>query len=95
MLNPRGVKQLANEIECPNVVELAFDAGGLDVELSRRIAQFHELRSIQPRSGRTVLRQREVHYRWCFSDSVTAHAFVKQFGGAFYKSNVGQVADAR
>jgi hypothetical protein len=94
MLNPRGVKQLTNEMECPNIVELAVH-DGLKVELSRRIVQFHDSRSILPRYGRTVLRQRQVHYRWCFSDSATAHAFVKRFGGAFYKSSIGKVADAR
>jgi chitinase len=55
MLNPRGVKQLTNEMECPNIVELAVH-DGLKVELSRRIVQFHDSQSILPRYGRTVRR---------------------------------------
>jgi hypothetical protein len=36
------------------------------------------------RYGRTIFRNGETHYRWCFADSTTAHAFIEQFGGAFY-----------
>jgi hypothetical protein len=41
-------KAIANERKYPNIVELAVPADGLQIELSRRIIQFHKLRHIQP-----------------------------------------------
>jgi len=39
---------MTNEIKHPYVVEIALVRDGLDVELSRRIMQFHKSRHIQP-----------------------------------------------
>jgi hypothetical protein len=91
MLGPRNNKAVTNESRHPYVVELAvisdeLDSDALDVELNRRIIQFHKSRHIQPRYGRRFTsRQREIRYRWCFSDLSVAHAFVEQFGGVFCK----------
>jgi len=48
MPQPYG-KALTNESIYPNIVELAVTAGGLEVELARRIIEFHKLRHIEPR----------------------------------------------
>ena len=90
---PRITKAVTNENKHPYVVELAFvgdelDSDALDVELSRRIMQFHKSRHIQPRYGRTFVRQDSFYYRWCFSDLLTARAFVEQFGGEFCKPSI-------
>jgi hypothetical protein len=73
-----GVKGAANEY--PHVVEV------LDVELNRRIIEFHKSRNIEPRHGRRIFRDGENFFRWCFSDLATARAFVEQFGGEVHKS---------
>src|SRR5215472_9741866 len=75
-------KAAANESKYPNIVELAIDGNGLDVTLGRRIINFHKSRHIQPRHGRTIIRQKQIFYRWCFSDLGTAEAFMEQFGGS-------------
>ena len=67
-------------------------ANGLDVELNRQIVAFHKSHGIPPRFGRTVWRNEQRYYRWCFSDLETARAFVEQFGGAFYKTTWTTVA---
>jgi hypothetical protein len=82
MLHPRGGKRLANENEYPNIAELSVAGDGLEVELSRRIIDFHKSRHIELRHGRTINREGETYYRWCFADSATARAFFEQFGGA-------------
>jgi hypothetical protein len=56
--------------------------------LSRRIMELHKSRHIQPRHGRTIFRQGQTYYRWCFSDLATARGFLEQFGGAFYKRSI-------
>ena len=76
-------KAVANESKYPNVVELVAAAGGLDVTLGRRIINFHKSRHITPRHGRTIIRQQQIFYRWCFSGLATARAFIEQFGGEF------------
>ena len=76
-------KAVANESKYPNVVELAVGGKGLDVTLGRRIINFHKSRHIQPHHGRTIIRERQISYRWCFSDLATARDFIEQFGGAF------------
>jgi len=53
--------------------------------LSRRIMNFHKSRHIHPRHGRTIIKQEQIYYRWCFPDLAAAHDFVEQFGGGFYK----------
>jgi hypothetical protein len=78
-----SAKALANEGKYANIVELAVAADGLDITLSRRIMDFHKSRHIQPRHGRTIIRQEQIFYRWCFSDRATARAFINQFGGEF------------
>ena len=82
----RAGKAVANEKKYPFIVEVSVAASGLDVELNRQIVAFHKLRGVPPRHGRTVWRNEQRYYRWCFSDLETARAFVKQFGGAFYKT---------
>ena len=77
-----GGKGLTNERRYPFVVELGVTADGLDVELSRRIINFHKSLHIEPRFGRRIIRDEQNYYRWCFSDSATAQAFIEQFGGA-------------
>ena len=76
-------KAKANESKYPNVVELAVDGDGLDVTLGRQIINFHKSRHIQPHHGRSIIRQQQIFYRWCFSDLATARAFIDQFGGKF------------
>jgi hypothetical protein len=83
---PHGSKSLANERKYPCVVELAVVTDGMDIELSRRIVAFHKSRHIQLRHGRTIMRRGGFYYRWCFSDLLTARAFVEQFGAEFCKS---------
>jgi hypothetical protein len=77
----RSAKAVSNERKYPNIVELAVTPDGLDPALSNRIIDFHKSRHIQPRHGRTVLRERQTYYRWCFSDLGTACDFIEQFGG--------------
>jgi hypothetical protein len=86
MLSPRSGKAKANESKYPYIVELAVEDDKLDVELGRRIMGFHKSRHIEPRHGRTVIRQRGFCYRWCFSDLSTARDFAEQFGGEFCKT---------
>jgi hypothetical protein len=82
-------RSLTNETRHPYVVELAVVRDGLDVELSRRIMQFHKSRHIQPRYGRRITTRRgSLYYRWCFSDLLIARAFVEQFDGEFCKTSV-------
>jgi hypothetical protein len=103
-----GGRALANERKYPHVVELPASAGGLDVELSRRIIEFHNVRHVQPRHGRIISKKRQTYYRWCFSDVRNARAFAEQFGGKTFNArkwlmhgearriaaNVGQAAGA-
>jgi len=76
------------------VVELAVDTDKLNVELNRRMLHFHKSRNIrvrhgrihksrniQVRRGRRIIRETQIYFRWCFSDSATARAFIEQFGG--------------
>ena len=79
-------KALANESKYPFVVEVPVAANGLDVELNGQIIGFHKSRRIPLRYGRTILRDEQRSYRWCFSDLEAARAFVEQFGGGFYKT---------
>src|SRR5262249_16091770 len=76
-----------------SVVDMPVAGVGVDVGLRRQIMNFHKSRQLQLRHGRTNSRGSVTHYRWCFADSTTAHAFVEQFGGAF--STLEQIADAR
>ena len=82
----RAGKAVANERKYPFIVEVHVGANGLDVELNGQIVDFHKSHRIPPRFGRTVFRDGQSYYRWCFSDLATARAFVEQFGGAFYKT---------
>ena len=90
MIPPRNNKAVTNESRHPYVVELAvsndeLDSDALDVELSRRIIQFHKSRNIKPRYGRRFTSRQKLRYRWCFSDLSVARDFVAQFGGEFCK----------
>jgi hypothetical protein len=77
-------KSVTNERTYPYLVEIPVATAGLGVALGRQIMEFHKSRHLQVRHGRTILREGETCYRWCFPDLMTALAFVKQFGGAFY-----------
>jgi len=83
---PSPGKTLRNERNYPYIVELAVHTHGLDVELSRRVMEFHKSRHIQPRYGRAIARH--FSYRWCFADLPTAIAFIEQFGGELYKPSI-------
>jgi hypothetical protein len=82
----RGGKAVANERKYPFIVEVPVAANGLDVELNGQIVAFHKSRRIPPRFGRTIWRNEQRYYRWCFSELETARAFLERFGGAFYKT---------
>ena len=85
-LDTRG-KGAANERAYPYVVEVTVPRARLDVELNRRVIEFHKSRHIEPpRHGRRIFRDGESFFRWCFSDLATARAFVEQFGGDVHKS---------
>jgi hypothetical protein len=79
MGKPRTGKGLSNEIKYPFVVERACNSD--DLELNRRIGNFHNSRNIRVRYGRRIIRENQAYARWCFPDFVTALAFVQQFGG--------------
>ncbi len=81
----RAGKAVANESKYPFIIEVPVAANGLDVGLNGQIVDFHKSRRISPRFGRTIWRNEQRYYRWCFSDLATARAFLEQFGGAFYK----------
>ena len=83
----RGGKAAANERKYSFIVEVSVAANGLDVELNRQIVDFHKSRRITLRFGRTIWRDEQRYYRWCFSDLETAHAFIEQFGGSLYEPN--------
>jgi hypothetical protein len=74
-------KAVANESKYPYIVELLVFDDKLDVEVSRRILDFHRSQKILARYGRRIIRGRHIYFRWCFSDLVTASAFMEQFGG--------------
>jgi hypothetical protein len=78
-----NARALENERKYPHIIELRVPATGLDAALNQQIMIFHKLRHIQPRLGRTILKNNDSYYRWCFSDLPTARAFLGQFGGAF------------
>ena len=78
---PHWGKVVVNESNFPFIVELAVPFDELDVQLSRRIMEFHRSRTIQARHGRRIVRDGEIYFRWCFSDFAMACAFAEQFGG--------------
>jgi hypothetical protein len=86
---PRGssYKAVTNERMYPFIAELPASTRGLDVGLGRRIIQFHKTRHVQPRHGRSILKEDQFYYRWCFSDLQMANAFIEQFGGLLYRPN--------
>jgi hypothetical protein len=85
----RGIGKAAlNEWKHPYVVELEATYDGLDIKLSRQIELFHKSRYVQPQYGRTIVSQRGLICRWCFSELSIAHDFIEQFGGRFRKASV-------
>jgi hypothetical protein len=78
---PLSGKAIANESRYPYIVELVVADDELNVEVSRRMMNFHRSRKIQARYGRRIVREGQVYFRWCFSDLETARAFMKQFDG--------------
>ena len=94
----RSSKATTNEIKHPYVIELVVisdepDTDALDVELSKRIMQFHKSRQIQPQYGRRNTARGKLYYRWCFSDFLIAHGFAEEFGGEFCKPSVLRTRD--
>jgi hypothetical protein len=81
MLQPKSGRAVRNERQYPHIVELAVATGELDVQLSRRIIDFHKFRQVEARHGRRVVGESQIYYRWCFSDLLTACDFAEQFGG--------------
>jgi hypothetical protein len=78
---PLSGKAVANEQWYPYIVELVVADDKLDVEVSRRMMNFHRSRKIQARYGRRIIRESRIYFRWCFSDLETARAFMEQFDG--------------
>jgi hypothetical protein len=76
---PLSGKAVANEQKYPHIVELVVADDELDVEVSRRMMDFHRSRKIQARYGRRIIREGQIYFRWCFSDLETARAFMEQF----------------
>lgn len=83
MRQPPSGRAVENESKYPYIVELFVADDKLDVELSRRTMEFHRSRKIQPRHGRRNVRERQIYFRWCFSDLATARAFTEQFAEQF------------
>jgi hypothetical protein len=81
-------KAITNEFRHPYIVEVAIVGDELNVQLGRRIMQFHQSQRIQPRYGRTLTTNRGKLYRWCFSDLLIAQSFIEQFGGDLYKHGI-------
>jgi hypothetical protein len=81
--SPTG-KAITNESDYPYIVEIAVADGKLDVEVGRRMMDFHKSRKIQARHGRRIFREPQSYFRWCFSDLATARAFLEQFGGELF-----------
>ena len=79
---------LVNERKYPNIVELTVPTDGLDIQLSRRIIEFHKSRHIQPRYGSQIVRENRIYSRWCFADLATACDFIEQFGGKIAETSV-------
>jgi hypothetical protein len=63
MIRPGSGKALANEKKYPNIIELAVPDDGLEIELSRRIMEFHKSRNIQPRYGRWITKNNQTYCR--------------------------------
>ena len=78
---PFSGKASENESKYPYIVELSVPEDKLDVEVSRRMMDFHSSRKIQVRHGRRIAIEDQIYFRWCFSDLVMASAFKEQFGG--------------
>jgi hypothetical protein len=81
MGRPPTGKATTNESDYPYIVEIAVADDKLDVEVGRRMMDFHKSRKIQARHGRRIFREDQVYFRWCFSDLAAARAFLEQFGG--------------
>ena len=81
MRQPPSGKAATNEREYPYIVELVPADDKLSVDLGRRITAFHRLRKIQVRHGRRIVTERQIYFRWCFSDLGAANAFMEEFGG--------------
>jgi hypothetical protein len=74
-------RRLANERKYPFIVEVPVAASGLSRELNNKMIGFHKARRILPQFGRTVFRDGQNYFRWCFFDLETARLFAEQFGG--------------
>jgi hypothetical protein len=93
-LSPAGVIWCANHVagrrsqekKYPYIVELFVADDKLDVEVNRRMMDFHRSRKIPARYGLTIIREGQIYYRWCFSDLETTHAFMEQFDGEVLQS---------
>jgi hypothetical protein len=55
---PLSGKAVANEQKYPHIVELVVADDELDVEVSRRMMDFHRSRKIQARYGRRIIREK-------------------------------------
>ena len=60
---PLSGKAIANEREYPYIVELVAADEKLDVEVSRRMMEFHWSGKIQPRYGRRIVREGQIYFR--------------------------------
>jgi hypothetical protein len=74
-------KAITNDSKYSYTITIAVADDELDLESSRRIANFHRLHKIEVRHGRTSIRKGQIYFRWRLPDLTTARAFVEQFGG--------------
>ena len=88
-LGSSSYKARRNETKYPYIAELAANMRGLGAVLSRQIMKFHKTRHVQPRHGRTILKEGRFYYRWCFPDSQIAHEFIEEFGGSIIEPERG------
>jgi hypothetical protein len=77
MAKGRPGKAVANERSHPFIIEVPVAANGLDRALSREIVAFHKSQYVKPRFGRTIFRDGQSYFRWCFSDLDIARAFLE------------------
>jgi hypothetical protein len=67
----------------------------LDVEVSRRIMDFHNSRKIKARHGRIIVREGQIYFRWCVFPIRTRPAHSRNSSAEKFRYPLGEDADAR
>jgi hypothetical protein len=80
MLCKRPISPEETEREFPHVVEMLVPEEGFASKLIA-IRQFHTLRGIEARPGRSRCESGRDYIRWCFADPGVAAEFADEFGG--------------